>query len=192
MALASFGAGDGESGWQLRRCSDTPTPIPRSQQRGSQELQRVKLGPVTQAVLLNSGYRIRFPRGDFSLPTCGAQPQSCCSHGLRMTLGPLLFLLFPFLNFGFRFLFKKKYVFGCTGSQLWHVGSHSLTGNLGPPALGAWDLSQQTTGEVPPAPFLKGRGRKGGETTKTSSWSPCYWFISSLAHRRYPREEIRG
>ena len=45
------------------------------------------------------------------------------------TPGPVLFLLFPFLNFGLRFLFKKKYVFGCTGSQLWHVGSRSLTGD---------------------------------------------------------------
>ena len=93
---------------------------------------------------------------------------------------------------GHCYLFIYLYVFGCTGSQLWHVGSHSLMGNLGPPALGAWDLSQQTTGEVPPAPFLKGRGRKGGETTKNSSWSPCYWFISRVYTLTSPREEIKG
>ena len=47
------------------------------------------------------------------------------------------------------------YLFSCTISQLWHVGSSSLTraGTLAP-ALGAWSVSHWMTREVPASSFI--------------------------------------
>ena len=47
--------------------------------------------------------------------------------------------------------FLKIFIYLIGWSQLWHVGSSSLTGiKPGPPALGAQSLSNWTTKEVPP------------------------------------------
>ena len=105
----------------------------------------------------------------------------------------LLFLLFFFFLIVASNLLKEICIWLCWVSFVaCGISFPDQGSNLEPPALGAWDLSQRTTGEVPPAPFLKGRGRKGGETTKNSSWSPCYWFISRVYTLTSPREEIKG
>ena len=51
-------------------------------------------------------------------------------------------------------LFKKKvYLFDCSRSYLWHVGSSFLTMGR-TPALGGWSLGRWTTREVPPRYLL--------------------------------------
>ena len=59
----------------------------------------------------------------------------------------------------FFFFFKDNfylhiYLFGCCTSQLWYVGSSSLTKDRAwVPALGTWSLSHWTTREVPRRAF---------------------------------------
>lgn len=64
VALASFEQVMGSRGGSCDDACRHPHSHPsRSQQRGSQELQRVKLGPVTQAVLSTRATEFDSPRG---------------------------------------------------------------------------------------------------------------------------------
>ena len=98
----------------------------------------------------------RLPAGPRGLLCQVWVPANSC---LPSTSAKLPFIFFFFFNLFspvnlFLFSFLHIYVFGCTGSSLWHVGSSPLT-ELWAPALGAQSLSHWTTGEIPHFYFLK-------------------------------------
>ena len=86
---------------------------------------------------------------------CESRPTAVCQAPQRSC--PLFsfffFNLFSPVNL-FLFSFLHIYLFGCTGSSLWHVGSSPLTEPRAP-ALGAQSLRHWTTGEIPHFYFLK-------------------------------------